>query len=56
MGSETRGFIVTLDPDGRVVLPPTALTELRWSPGMQLMVLQQAGGLMLRLGPLEGER
>ena len=56
MDSETYSFIVTLNPDGRVTLPPTALSELHWSPGMQLVVIQEPDGLTLRLGPLEGER
>ncbi len=56
MASEIRSFIVTLDPDGRVTLPPTALSDLRWSAGMQLVVTQEPQGLTLRLGPLEGER
>ena len=56
MDSETCHFIVTLNPDGRITLPATALSELRWSAGMQLVVIQEQAGLMLRLGPLEGER
>ncbi len=56
MGSKSNSFIVTLTPDGRITLPPTALTDLQWTPGMQLMVMQEADGLTLRLAPLEGER
>ena len=56
MNSETYNFIVTLNPDGRITLPPTALSELHWSAGMQLVVIKEQEGLTLRLGPLEGER
>ncbi len=55
MDSETYTFIVTLNPDGRITLPAVALAELHWSAGMQLVVIQEPEGLMLRLGPLEGE-
>ncbi len=56
MDFETCTFIVTLNPDGRITLPPTALSALRWSAGMQLAITRAPDGLTLRLGPLEGER
>ncbi len=49
-------FVVTLGPEGRICLPPDTLREMRWATGMELLVFRDDDQLVVRVGPVEGER